>query len=83
MIFLAAIGVVLILGGLVIASQRIDDYYRDRRRIVIPALRPVPQSRRPFLYSETQCVDCGQDGELLDIKTHQCIVCFELIKAGV
>ena len=74
MVFLAIVAGLTILGvGMVLSTNRIDNYWTNR------GLEPIPMKRSalspPFIWSEDQCVGCGRDDELLNLD-RQCIYCF-------
>ena len=69
---LAILGTSLILFGLIMCTQRVENYWSNRTPR--PTRKPMPP---PFRTTATQCVDCGLDGDLLDLDG-RCIYCFEL-----
>ena len=81
MLPLAAIGILVILIGLSVCTQRIDNYWRDKQRIQ-PMTSPTIEIP-PFIYSPTQCIDCGKEcfdselGKFIDLLNleKRCQVC--------
>jgi hypothetical protein len=71
--------VILMMGGLLVlvsATDRIDRH-RSRKRTVwheSVMLRWVP----PFIHADTQCRQCGVDGEPLSLGEKLCLVCHEV-----
>jgi hypothetical protein len=77
MVILAALGVFLILIGMSVCTQRIDNYWRKHQRKPTMTSHPHPVYR-PFRTSPNQCVDCGRDDGPLSIDDNRCIWCYEL-----
>lgn len=74
MVFVVAVGLLVILAGMVVCTDRIDHYWKNRKTMTTTPRTGSP----PFITSLTQCVDCGIDNELLNLD-RQCLHCFRLI----
>jgi hypothetical protein len=75
-VLLAALGIFLILIGMSVCTQRIDNYWRKQQRI--PTMTSQPKrTNRPFRTSPNQCIDCGQDDSPLSIDDNRCIWCYD------
>lgn len=73
MVPLATLGILLILAGLIVCTDRIDHHWQTRQT------RPQPKGSQtipPFIHSMTQCVDCGTEGDLLNLD-RKCFICHE------
>jgi len=73
---LAAIGIVVVLLGSIVCTDRIDKYWKNRRKTITTLSRREPVIP-PFIWSPTQCIDCAKDGELLNLE-RRCGGCHEL-----
>ena len=71
-----AIGVIVIIIGAVLSTDHIDNMYRNRHRTETTPMKPLPV----FITSDTQCRDCGIDGDLLNL-AGRCRYCHELAHA--
>jgi hypothetical protein len=72
MVSVATVGTIIILAGMIVCTDRADQYWSNRTP------RPhTTTTQMPFITSLTQCKDCGLDGDLLNLD-RQCLTCFHL-----
>lgn len=69
------IGLIFIMLGLVVLTDRVDQYWRTRKTPPLPAKPDLAPP--PFRTSPDQCVKCGNDDAPLSIDTGMCFWCFE------
>jgi len=76
--FLVIIGTFAVLLGLIVCTDRADNYWSNRRRnVVLPPGPPPPPSPPVFRYSLSQCRGCGMDDGPLN-PVGRCFWCAEL-----
>ena len=75
MVALVIAGTVTILFGLIIATDKVDRYWKWRNR---PMQRTPIKPPPVFRTSLAQCEQCGRDDSPLSIDNGLCIFCFDL-----
>ena len=78
---LIAIGVVVVLFAMIVCTQRVEDFWKTRSKKIKTLSQTSPHVVPPFIYSATQCRDCGIDGDLLNLE-HRCLDCHEVAHGG-
>ena len=72
----ATIGIIIILLGFMVATEKVDTFWKNRATTPTAQIRMTPLPP-PFLTSLTQCVICGTDDDLLNLD-RICYDCFNL-----
>lgn len=68
---LFALGVIFVLVGFLYLTGRVEQWHKRYRQ------QSPKRSIPPFLTSLNQCIDCGVEGDLLNLE-RRCLGCHEL-----